>query len=156
MKTLKGSPIRRYLNKVGKKVGSRIYVHWNYAEFVIPNEPLLKAAEIMERKYPFFKFNCLMYDFKTGEIRFDEAFDFDTADEPKLGTYIRVDENGFATLGFSESIWHHKWLWVLDDYTGFNVEKSKSRSRLWLSKLNEPAKGTMKTWTAQLKKIGLA
>ena len=29
-------------------------------------------------------------------------------------------------------IYHHKWLFVTDDYSGFNVEASKERSRLWL------------------------
>ena len=152
MKTLKGSPIRRYLNKVGKKMGDRLYVHWLYAEQIIPNKPLLNATnKLIELNYH--RFSCLMYDFNTGEIRFDEAPDFDTADEPKVGAYICVSPDGDARQGYSEAIWHHKWLWVMDDYEGFDVAAAKARSAWWLSKLNEPAKGSMKSWQKQLSKI---
>ena len=30
-------------------------------------------------------------------------------------------------------IYHHKWLFVADDYDGFDVEESKSRSDAWLA-----------------------
>jgi hypothetical protein len=32
-------------------------------------------------------------------------------------------------------IWHHKWEFVSDDYTGFDVEQSKERSLQWKSKI---------------------
>ena len=34
-------------------------------------------------------------------------------------------------------IWHHKWMWVKDDYSGFDVEKSKMRSELWKDKVTK-------------------
>ncbi len=30
-------------------------------------------------------------------------------------------------------IYHHKWLFVPDDYTGFNVAESKARSEQWIA-----------------------
>ena len=30
-------------------------------------------------------------------------------------------------------IYHHKWLFVKDDYDGFDVEESKTRSRAWMA-----------------------
>jgi hypothetical protein len=30
-------------------------------------------------------------------------------------------------------IYHHKWLFVADDYDGFDVEESKARSDAWLA-----------------------
>ena len=33
----------------------------------------------------------------------------------------------------SPQIYHHKWLFVTDDYPGFDVEESKNRSRKWVS-----------------------
>jgi hypothetical protein len=29
-------------------------------------------------------------------------------------------------------VYHHKWLFVADDYTGFDVRESKARSRAWM------------------------
>lgn len=57
--------------------------------------------------------------------------------------------------GDSNNVWHHKWLWVKDDYKGFDVDKAKKWSKLWLSKLNQIAKGTDKSFGTQLQKHGL-
>jgi poly(A) polymerase len=155
--TKHGSTIRRYHNMVGKQIGNSLYVHKLYADEVIPNGILRKAEDILTRSNPDFNYNSIMFDPKRGIVRFDEAPDFDTAQEPHVGEYIVIFPNGShqPRKGYSNSIWHHKWLWVKDDYTGFDVDKSKEWSRLWLSKLNEPAKGTDLTWRSQLRKYGL-
>jgi poly(A) polymerase len=99
-----------------------------------------------------------MWDAARPLIRFDQAPDFDTAREPHVGDYVIVDPRNpnFVNKGHSNSIWHHKWLWVKDNYVGFDVDKSKEWSKMWLSKLGEPAKGTDVTWNSQLQKVGLA
>lgn len=157
LRTKRGSSIKRYKNNVGKQVGSQIYVHKLYANEVIPKILLQKAENILTKSNPDFDYNAIMFDPKQGIIRFDQASDFDTAREPHVGDYIVVyiNENKPLQTGHSDSIWHHKWLWVKDDYTGFNVDKSKEWSRIWLSKLDEPAKGTDLTWNSQLKNVGL-
>lgn len=149
--TLKGTPIKRYKNLVGKQVGPQIYVHKNYTDKVIPMDILKKGMSLIGN----FNYNCIMWDAKTNIIRFDEAPDFDTAREPHVGKYIVVSPNGEVREGASNSIWHHKWLWVMDDYNGFDVEKSKLWSKLWLSKNPEVAKGTDASWNAQLSKYGI-
>jgi hypothetical protein len=159
LKTNRGSVIRRFKDNVGKKVGTSLYVHKLYADEVIPKNILQKAEEILTRSNPDFAYNSIMFDPQRGIIRFDEAPDFDTASEPTVGNYITVFLNRRNTSppqkGHSNSIWHHKWLWVKDDYTGFDVEKSKEWSRQWLAKLNEPAKGSKLHWHSQLKNAGL-
>lgn len=134
---------------------SQIYLHKNYAKEVIPNEIYENALKVLEEEYPTFNYNCVMYDTSNNMVRFDEAPDFDTAREPKVGNFIKVMPNGEATKGSSSNIWHHKWLWVKDDYSGFNVEESKLWSAKWLGILTETAKGTQKTWDKQLENHGL-
>ena len=155
IKTLKGTKIERDKKDVGKRVGSQLYVHRKYAADVIPHDALQYAAEILKKIKPNFKFNSVMWDKKSGVIRFDEAPDFDTAREPHIGKYFAIFPNATTREGQSDAIWHHKWLWVRDDYTGFDVDKSKEWSKLWLSKVPEVAKGTDASFGAQLKKYGL-
>jgi hypothetical protein len=159
LRTNRGSIIRRFKDNVGKKVGTALYVHKLYADEVIPKNILQRAENILARSNPNFAYNSIMFDPQRGIIRFDEAPDFDTASEPTVGNYITVFLNRSNTSpqkGYSDSIWHHKWLWVKDDYTGFDVNKSKEWSRKWLSKLNEPAKGSKLHWQSQLKNVGLS
>lgn len=155
--TKRGSAIRRYKNNVGKAMGSCIYVHTQYVNEVIPTRILEKSKTLLTRLYPNFNFNTICFDVKAQIVRFDESPDFDTAREPHVGNYISVyvDENKPPQMGQSNNIWHHKWLWVKDDYNGFDVNASKEWSRIWLSKLDEPAKGTDITWNLQLQKYGL-
>jgi poly(A) polymerase len=155
VKTQNGSKIRRYKNNVGKQVGPQIYVHKKYAHEVIPHDKLRVAAEVLKKVKPNFKFNSLMWNSETGEIRFDESADFDTAREPHVGQYVSISPDGKVREGRSNAIWHHKWLWVKDDYTGFNVDNARNWSILWLSKLPSTAKGTDSSFYSQLQQHGL-
>lgn len=157
LRTKHGSVIRRYHDNVGKQVGHSLYIHKLYADQVIPKAVLDTATEIMTRSNPDFNYNSLMWDVKQKIVRFDEAPDFDRAQEPHVGEYVSVSLDGKfpPRKGHSNSIWHHKWLWVKDDYTGFDVDKSKEWSKLWLSKLEEPAKGTDLSWRSQLRRYKL-
>jgi poly(A) polymerase len=157
LRTKRGSIVRRYKNNVGKQVGSQIYVHKFYAEEVIPKAIWDKANSILTRSNPDFAFNTVCFDVKAKSVRFDQAADFDSAREPHVGDYITVWVDGRRQphAGHSNNIWHHKWLWVKDDYTGFDVDKAKEWSRIWLSKLDEPAKGSDLTWKSQLRNHGL-
>lgn len=156
MKTQHGSKIQRYHNLVGKPVGSAIYVHKLYANEIVPPEVLKRALTILTKSNPDFKYNTLVWDSKTNSIRFDQSPDFNSAREPHVGEYISVSaKDAPPRTGISNNIWHHKWMWVKDDYNGFDVDKSKNWSKLWLSKLKEPAKGTDLSWKSQLRSVGL-
>lgn len=156
-KTLNGSRINRYQNNVGKRMGNFLYVHKLYANQVIPSSILYDAQNILTKYNSKFNYNTLMWDSKRNIIRFDEAPNFDSAREPHVGNYlvISLDDSFVSRSGHSDNIWHHKWLWVKDDYKGFDVDKSKDWSKRWLSKLGEPAKGTELSWQSQLRRIGL-
>ena len=157
LKTLKGSRIARSKYGVGKEIGGSLYLHKQYADEIIPQDILEPAEQILSETYPDFDYNCIRWDYKTNKISFQEAPDFDTAREPVVGDYVTVDPNtGKVQTGHSDYIWHHKWLWVRNDYTGFDVEDSWKWSKEWLSVLTEPSDGNgIERWNNQLKKFGL-
>jgi len=163
-RTKRGSVIQRFKNNVGKQVGKRIYVHKLYADEIIPKAIWVKANDVLTKAYPDFAFNTVMFDPAAKTVRFDQAPDFDTASEPHVGDFVEISVTDVKPplegrppirTGHSDSIWHHKWMWVKDDYTGFDVDKSKEWSKLWLSKLDEPAKGQEIHWKSQLRNAGL-
>jgi hypothetical protein len=155
VKTLKGTKIKRYKNKVGKQVGSQVYVHKKYVNDVVPKLVFDRAINILDTEYPGFMYNSIMYDKKKGSVRFDEAPDFDIAREPIVGNYVTVNSDGSLKSGSSSMVWHHKWLWVKDDYRGFDVEVSRQWSIEWLAKVSEIAKGNKVGFHNQLIKYGV-
>lgn len=155
-KTLKGSPIKRSKYGVGKLIGGQIYLHKDYALDVIPKDVWEKALKVLANTNSDFEYNCVMYDAKTGNVRFDEAPDFDTAREPVVGNTLTVKPDGTTKAGYSKYIWHHKWIWVKNDYQGFDVNESKAWSQKWLGILTETADGNgIERWNAQLDRFGL-
>lgn len=137
---------------VGKQMGWKVYVHKKYFHRVIDPDTFLKAGNML----PYgFTFNCIMVDRKRNTIRFDEAADFDTAREPSPGDFIEINLNTMEMKrGHSNMIWHHKWMWVDDDYDGFNVEESYQWSRLWTLFVTHPT-GSKTLWLQQLNRSGL-
>lgn len=136
LKTLNGSAIKRSRYGVGKEIGGKIYLHRNYAEDVIPSDIYNRAKQVLKQEYPNFKYNCVEWGLKDHSVRFDEAPGFDKQREPIVGDYVTVFEDGSTKKGHTDYIWHHKWLWVKDDYKGFDVAKSWEWSRKWLNTLN--------------------
>lgn len=132
LKTLNGSTIKRSRLGVGKEIGGTIYLHRNY-EDLIPDQDLLNdARDILTKEYLDFNYNVIKYSPKQGRVTFVLSPDFDLSDEPISGHYVAIINGRASKKGYSGSIWHHKWLWVRDDYRGFDVEASFQRSKLWL------------------------
>lgn len=156
LKTLRGSVIKRSKHEVGKMIGGCLYFHKSYSNGVIPQDILENAENALKETYPSFEYQCLKYDTKKQSISFQEAPDFNSAREPIVGDYVTVTIDGKVKTGHSSYIWHHKWLWVKDDYTGFDIEESYRWSAEWLAVLEEPADGNgIERWEAQLKRYGL-
>jgi len=166
-KTEKCDPFKRKINGtsttyqrvpkygVGKPMMGKIYVHKNYADRVVPVDTLNRAKEILNRDFPDFKYNCICYNPKVETVvRFDESPDFDTTPEPEVSRYINVDiaannGQGSSKMGTSHAIWHHKWMWVDDDYKGFDVEDSYNWSQEWTKKISKPS-GIRDEWNQLL------
>ena len=162
LKTYKGSSIQRSKYGVGKQMADAIYVHKNYGDRIVPQNILQKYKDVLESEFPDFQYNCLKIDNNRNRIAFQESPDFDTAREPVVGDWIAIEflDDKFdkckITTGHSNYIFHHKWLWVGNDYTRFDVQKSWEWSKKWLSTLKETSDGNgIDRWSAQLDKYNL-
>lgn len=117
---------------IGKEIGGCIYVHRTY-EHVLPKSNLEAAKAALPSE---FSYQVVKYNLRSRNFSFVNSPDFDTALEPTVGQSILVRADGTsrrrAPLSDPE-IYHHKWLFVTDDYTGFDVEASKQRSRSWIN-----------------------
>jgi len=148
IKTKKGSYIRRYKN-VGKKMGNDLYFHKKYVDEYIDEDTFNEYKKHLPKNA---KFTIIKYNDKNETISFIYSPDFNTADEPLVSDAYKVTKDGKVTLTKEKTppqIYHHKWLFVKDDYKGFNVDKSKERSKEWLEvsdKINMSKIGSKRYW----------
>ena len=157
--TRAGTCIRRWRPAgVGKMVGSRLYVHQQYSLKAMQRLPEALVEVYWEGAsrlcFRGWDYNCLRFDTKANSVMFVRSPDFDTADEPHVGELALVTVKGIV-YGSSRAIYHHKWLWVQDDYQGFNVAEAIERSRNYCRLLKTPPKGYDAPWQAQLREIGI-
>jgi len=84
---------------------------------------------------PDFEYHVLKYNPKSNTVSFVEAPDFDVAHEPSLYRVVTVAPDGSSRLRDlgGRTIYHHKWLFVREGYTGFNMQESQRRSRVILA-----------------------
>jgi len=118
------------MRKPGKTIAGKTYVHRLYEDQVVPADVLAaakdRASELVEG------YTCIRYDKRTGQVSFQFSEDFDSSEEPLLGRTVSVNKDLTVKLTQGgNQIWHHKWMWVDDEYTGFDVEASKQRSKQW-------------------------
>ena len=122
------------MRKPGKKVGYCVYVHKQYEDQVIPKKVLNKAKKMLKYKAHGYSYDCIKWDKKTGNITFQWSSTFNVWHEPMIDKCYLVRADGTTQIlpdKKDPQIWHHKWMWVADDYEGFNVEDSKAWSKLW-------------------------
>ena len=130
LRTERGTPIKRASIGVGKNMGGTLYLHRDY-ESKLPNQPALAhAKQTLAAQHPGFNYNVVKAE-KSGRHTFFNSKEFDTEHEPAGGDYVVVEGNRTAP-GSTGMLWHHKWMWVGDDYPGFDVNESFDRSRRWL------------------------
>ena len=132
MQTEKGSVIKKSPKYgVGKQVGNTIYLHKS-VEDRLPHNILNNVKDTLPSD---FTYDIVKYDEKNGNITFISSPDWDTSEEPLVGDAILIRGDGskrYMKQKSSPQIYHHKWLFVNDDYSGFNVKDSIERSEKWL------------------------
>jgi len=125
-----------------KKICGRIYAHKDYIKSLsitaIPQ--IIEALQVVKETLDDFQWNTVRIkpDAVGGleEVSFQYSPDFDTADEPEVVqtiTCVPMD-NTWEVVRIkthTDTIWHHKWMWVEPNYKGFDYEASKARSALW-------------------------
>jgi hypothetical protein len=115
---------------VGKRIGGAVYVHRNY-EHVL-GESLASAKTQLPVG---FSYTVVKSNESTGNFSFIHCPNFDTAEEPATSEYAVVKANGTMKVCAAlpdPYIYHHKWLFVAADYTGFDVAASMQRSIAWM------------------------
>ena len=116
---------------VGKEIGGNVYLHFSYEQLLGDQVRTAKARLPIGFEYTVVKINLLK-----NAVTFIYSPDFDTSHEPKVGAHILVREDGSSQSRKpldDPYIYHHKWLFVADDYAAFDVEESKRRSTMWLA-----------------------
>lgn len=116
---------------VGKEIGGAFYVHRQYEDRL--GLPVVEAKAHLPAD---FDYQVVKYNQRTGAVSFVQSADFDTVPEPTVGDILIVSPDGqlrHRRQASDPEIYHHKWLFVADDYDGFDVEASKQRSLTWLS-----------------------
>jgi len=150
--------LKRYNNNVGKYIGGALYFHRKYAEnLYIDIDTVINESN--GKITP--DFNIVKLSLSSSAITFINSPDFDTSPEPAILEYwfYNFDTDQWKYHRYEENdnapIYHHKWLFVTDDYTGFDVEESKQRS-IWIDSL--PIKhlsiGCQRQWKEILEKFG--
>lgn len=156
-----------------KKIGGCIYMHISMRTKVDKKiKNMIADAERVFRKVigmkDFMEVEIVKVDVKNNKVSFIKSPDWDIAREPLVGDAYMIDLNENAplrkrTVKITKSkgqIYHHKWMFVADDYQGFDIEESKKWSEKWQSVI--PAErgiksriGYKKYWDEYLKKYGL-
>lgn len=131
---------------VGKDIGGCVYVHRTYESELGDN-----VDEAKKHLPDGFAYTVVKLNSKDGTVSFIRCSGFDEQDEPEIEDVVTVRSDGEVLQRKQPSdryIYHHKWLFVRDDYEGFNVEASKERSRriLDLADVNHRRIGKKSYW----------
>jgi DNA phosphorothioation-associated putative methyltransferase len=124
-------PTRCPKHSIGKRIGGAVYVHRQYEDVL--GEAMIAA----KKKLPDgFEYTVIKHNEINGNFSFIYCNDFDTVHEPSTGKFAVVNSDGtlktHAALA-DPYIYHHKWLFVAEEYDGFDISKSRERSLAWLS-----------------------
>lgn len=155
-------PQRYAKTGVGKYIGGNLYVHKNYVN-VFPDSYSI-ALNALNKNAPDFTFDIVKFNKEKSTYSFITSEDFNTKDEPTVGDSIQVDSYGNLKLTKQKKdpqIYHHKWNFVKNDYSGFNVEQSISRSISWKSIIGKNKElsskiGTSSFWIKTLHYFNIA
>lgn len=123
----------------GRILGTRWQAHASHVKDIVPSVVLANAKRAAEEFCPAILriHNAFHFNLADQSLSFDYSPDFDFSDEPVLAASFTVHADGtsqFIPINMDPIIWPHKWLWVTDEYTGFDVKQSMQRS-LWLCSL---------------------
>jgi hypothetical protein len=135
---------------LGKDIGGAVYLHFSYEEKL---GSVLAAAKA---KLPDgFQYHVVKYNYRTEAVSFIQCPNFDTAPEPTVGDIVTVDAKGhvrWRRQPRDPEVYHHKWLFVAEDYPGFDVELSRQRSIAWmrLDGVDRPRIGRKSYWEQQV------
>lgn len=142
-----------------KKVGTAMYVHKSALDELLnkikeekDKNFLLQILKIAEEEI--INYDIIKIDNK--RVSLIQSPDWDTKNEPSVGDSICFHQDGTRKkIKASNKIYHCKYLFVKDDYAGFNIKKAKERAKLWNSipniKMHKSRIGNRPYWNNLLK-----
>ena len=146
-----------------KKIGGAIYIHRSNVDSLDQQQLELvweRLEQLAKTDYP-----CNSYEvikIKGDAVSFIECEGWDELREPIVGNAYNVKSDGSVKLTKKREknpqIYHHKWMFVSDDYDGFDVEKEKEWSKKWQSVVPKglsSSLGSMDKWKKFLRDYGL-
>ena len=139
----------------GKKMPYGYYVHKS-CKHILENLHGINMKYFEDKLPHDFKYDIIKYNPKENQVTFTHSPDWDTpAHESIVGDAILVRADGstrFIKQQKDPWIYHHKWMFVADDYTGFDVERSKRRSKQWtsISGINKSKIGKKSYWEKEV------
>lgn len=148
-----------------KKIGNALYAHCS-TDFRESHEEMIQQAKRIMIGADMYNelLGSVIYkmNFRDNVVTFIESEDFDSAREPQVGKayVVNLNTGKIKTIEPKGQIYHHKWMFVPEDYAGFDIEESKSWSEKWRSVFPVDRKissriGYKKYWVEYLKQYGL-
>lgn len=122
---------------VGKQLGEHIWLHSDYAAELIGQQEIDNQMRKIHTLAPDFNPNLVRLNHKNQDIMWIESGDFDSSPEPMINRTIRLvgDDIKSTSENIDPLIYHHKFMFVKDDYAGFDTLESKKRSVHWKERL---------------------
>lgn len=140
-----------------KRIGSTYYIHKSNIQELLSILPDDQYKSEIIRLYEFRKslvtpnYEVIKYDTKQHKLSFIDSYDWLTANEPIVGdsTHWNLETGSSTFRRGGTKVYHSKELFVSDDYTGFDIQKAKERTKLWSSLVSRDDKkkiGSLKYW----------
>lgn len=124
-------PIRSRRFGIGKEIGYAVYVHRLY------EERFGATVQWAKRHLPeHYDYTVVKLNQRNDSVSFIHCPGFDNDPEPAIDAILVISVDGSVQRRSTPAdpyIYHHKWLFVDDDYEAFDVEESKARSRNWIA-----------------------
>lgn len=143
-------PVRSRRYGIGKEIGSAVYVHRQYED---------RLGQVVAQAKRWLPEGCaydvVKYNGHTQAVSFIQCSGFDAEPEPSVEAVVIVRADGTVqrrAVPADPPIYHHKWLFVDDDYVGFDIEESRRRSAAWLalSEVDKSRIGRRSYWDAHV------
>jgi len=139
---------KREKHGIGKVIKNDKWVHFSALDAINEDEQLLVKNAIpclptlLSRDTDI----IVKVNLVESSVLFAETPDWKIATEPAQGRWDRIinldtdlPEHSFREIQTDPPIYHHKWMFVKDDYPGFDVKESMRWSETW--KNSEVVKG---------------
>lgn len=119
---------------VGKQIANDLYFHKKYLDSFDFAPAVKQKISLLPSD---FTFNIIRFNLKNKDCSFMDSPDFDSSFHPIIKASFKINSDNTSNqkipkiTGENPPIYHHRWLFVKDDYNGFNVDVDFKYSQLW-------------------------